>query len=483
VQDAVSEVKKRNKILVVSVQDSNTESTNLDQRVWTSERVAANVREKAVVLRLIEGTEDANNFKSLCPVITFPTIYILSCSGLPLGILSGKIDEAELVEKLESAFRATQQQQTPPQPSGTTRAARSSQRSQTAPTSEQTRSKSSSSGNVAAKPEQTSRAGPSEESSRGSAGSDIKSPNDRQKSLKSTPSQDIPSEKRPTRSEARRADPATQTDKRSKGESVAETPTKQVQPAASTNVRKNTGTQVQPKDTQLSRSSDSTRLSIKFPNNDKLQHNFNRTDKFIEVRRFISASHPGRLCLICHYPKIEFADSDDEKTLEELGLHPSAAVIATKPSGGAGGPHVPSLGSFDLNVLTFVRRLFGWFRALLGNLRLPGTTRITGTASSSESSHSRSAAGSNSTSSATNRFGAQLRTFGDYSGQPSQGPAGWADNLRKRFVGDNESQGSSQGIRRQGNITGFGPPSDDKDDEQRFWNGNSTQFNEDGKRK
>lgn len=38
------------------------------------------------------------------------------------------------------------------------------------------------------------------------------------------------------------------------------------------------------------------------------------------------------------------------------------------------------------------------------------------------------------------------------------------------------------GIRRQGNIAGFGNPSNDDEDQQRFWNGNSTQFGGDDKK-
>jgi len=87
-----------------------------------------------------------------------------------------------------------------------------------------------------------------------------------------------------------------------------------------------------------------SRLQIRLPDGKRLIHTFDGSDTLNAVDRYIRANGgpgllPGRYQLMTNMPTRIFTDEDEKKTLDELGLTPSAVVIVTlrDPKGGDAG--------------------------------------------------------------------------------------------------------------------------------------------------
>jgi hypothetical protein len=70
-----------------------------------------------------------------------------------------------------------------------------------------------------------------------------------------------------------------------------------------------------------------TRIQIRIPNKSPITNVFNANDKLSTVFEFVKQHYSGPFKLIQNFPKMVLSDAESEKTLKQLNLVPSAALI------------------------------------------------------------------------------------------------------------------------------------------------------------
>lgn len=119
IPEAIGLAKSTNAIFVVYIHDSSEASKTTDETLAQKEVATVLSSNKFVAIKLENGTEPANQFSQIYPVVLLPSLYFISGStGMPLEILGGAVSEEKLKEKLNQLSNgpegaAEKQQQEP----------------------------------------------------------------------------------------------------------------------------------------------------------------------------------------------------------------------------------------------------------------------------------------------------------------------------------------------------------------------------------
>ena len=120
VETALNTAKSDNKLLMVLCENSQ----ELNGQIWNHPDIVTSIKKHAVCLLIREGTLAYNQFTSLYPVISFPTVYcispqngqVLQCNFRPQDIniesISKNIDSAyqKMIELQQEAYNRAQSQ-------------------------------------------------------------------------------------------------------------------------------------------------------------------------------------------------------------------------------------------------------------------------------------------------------------------------------------------------------------------------------------
>jgi len=214
-----------------------------------------------------------------------------------------------------------------------------------------------------------------------------------------------------------------------------------------------------------------------------LVQNFKRTDSLAQVERFVR-DNVGMMKMQCLYPHMSFQSVDFEKSLEDLGLHPSATILLVEERSAVRAALSPThrVRSARYALSDMIRRIGDFFQIIFARIQaffagIMNTAQRT-VDQRSASSPAPTTSQQRSAPARTDNAGfgpSRLATLSDYGQSPSQ-PQQQGGGLFRR-PGANPGDQGSAGIRRSSNVATFSSPSSDNDEKKtNFWNGNSTQF-------
>ncbi|XP_068222798.1 UBX domain-containing protein 4-like isoform X2 [Palaemon carinicauda] len=102
IPEAIGLAKSTDAIFVVYIHDSSDASKTTDESLAQKELASRLSSKKFVAIKLENGTEPANQFSQIYPVVVLPSLYFISGStGMPLEILGGAVTNEKLKEKLD----------------------------------------------------------------------------------------------------------------------------------------------------------------------------------------------------------------------------------------------------------------------------------------------------------------------------------------------------------------------------------------------
>ncbi|KAJ8901637.1 hypothetical protein NDN08_003844 [Rhodosorus marinus] len=460
-------------------------------------------------------TQDYANFKSFFPVYVFPTVYILAPNGKPLAYFATSVPKSELLLKVQESASKLQEESSSntgqnrtsdantgptgvPKPVATEEGSnppnttRSRQTPDPVPSAAAEQNAESSKGPIS---ERKASAEPTEENDAVDKGSDIEPP---QKSEKTTTEGAMIMPLFKTYSEltsrplhllpGKQTRPVLLQDQlraRVKGSSAGVPAPEQSEGQVGLDASVLTATAVGAKE-EIPKppEKEMTSLCFRLPDSSKLVQNFKRTDSLAEVERFVR-DNVGMMKMQCLYPHLSFQSADFDKSLEDLGLHPSATILLVQERSAVRDALSPThrvrsaryaLSDMISPIRDFFNMIFARIQAFFaGIVNTAQRTVDQRSASSSTPTTSQQRSAPARTDNAG--FGpSRLATLSDY-GQSSSQPQQQGRGLFQRPAANPGDQGSA-GFRRSGNVATFSPPSSDNDEEKKtnFWNGNSTQF-------
>uniref|UniRef100_A0A7S2ZSL6 UBX domain-containing protein 2 n=1 Tax=Rhodosorus marinus TaxID=101924 RepID=A0A7S2ZSL6_9RHOD len=502
VGEAIKSVQERNRCLLVTVQDDSNACEEMETRLWTDSSVVEAISEAEFTCLMIKAdTQDYVYFGSFFPVYVFPTVYILAPNGKPLAYFATSVPKSELLVKVQESASKLQEEssskkeqkrtsETNAGPTGIPKpvareegstapdTARSSQTPDSVPSAPaeptaESSKRPTSEENASPEPIQTE-----ERDARGK-GTDVEPP---EKTEETTTEDQTSSAAAPT--------PCESEDASNQGSSASvpapEHSEGEVGLDSSALTDRAVGAKEEiPKPPEK----ETTSLCFRLPDSSKLVQNFKRSDSLAEVERFVKEKI-GRMKMQCLYPHLSFQTADFDKSLEGLGLHPSATILLVQERSAVREALTPthrvrsaqyalsdmirSIGNFFNVIFARIQAFFaGIFNTAQRSVDQRSAPSSTPTTSVQRSAPSRTDAAG---------FGpSRLATLSDYGQSSSQQQGG---GLFQRPAGNQGDQGSA-GFRRRGNFTTFSQPSSDDDDEKKtnFWNGNSTQFGGDDNKK
>eukprot|EP01091_Cochliopodium_minus_P018795 TRINITY_DN7710_c0_g2_i3.p1 TRINITY_DN7710_c0_g2~~TRINITY_DN7710_c0_g2_i3.p1 ORF type:complete len:541 (+),score=210.25 TRINITY_DN7710_c0_g2_i3:77-1699(+) len=103
--EAINEAKSKNLLLLISVQDNNQEESNrLNNEVWNDNQVVENLKLTCISIQLFKDTTELSQFTQFYVVPQFPAQYILNPqNGVPLKSNLGFIDANSLIKMIEES--------------------------------------------------------------------------------------------------------------------------------------------------------------------------------------------------------------------------------------------------------------------------------------------------------------------------------------------------------------------------------------------
>lgn len=109
IPEAIGLAKSTDAIFVVYVYDSSDASTATSETLAEAELATVLNSKKFVAIKLENGTEGSNQFSQIYPVVILPSLYFISGStGIPLEILGGAVAKDKLKEKLKEFTKDAQ---------------------------------------------------------------------------------------------------------------------------------------------------------------------------------------------------------------------------------------------------------------------------------------------------------------------------------------------------------------------------------------
>ncbi|KAG8229425.1 hypothetical protein J437_LFUL000946 [Ladona fulva] len=216
------------------------------------------------------------------------------------------------------------------------------------------------------------------------------------------------------------------------------------------------------------------RIQFRLPDGTSHTHQFNAGSTLADVRAYVKANLnlPFRhFSISLAFPRREFTAEDDLRTLRDLELSPSAAVLILPVTSSEVASSGPGGGGFSAFIWSIVSRFMVLFTILRGWVFGSGETQD-GQGSSGgrrEDVDRKNQSGSSSISSPPPSMHGAIRRRG--SGMSLTGSSTSSGTL-----GGGTSGGESSRMRREGNVHRLPSGRDgDSDDDNNTWNGNSTQ--------
>ncbi|KAJ8901636.1 hypothetical protein NDN08_003844 [Rhodosorus marinus] len=513
VGEAIKSVQEQNRCLLVTVQDDSDVCKEMEMSLWTDSSVVEAISEAEFTCLMIKpgsspfprsmwmlpseteslipchclmlflgcypagnlDTQDYANFKSFFPVYVFPTVYILAPNGKPLAYFATSVPKSELLLKVQESASKLQEESSSNTGQNRTSDANTGPTGVPKPvaTEEGSNPPNTTRSRQTPDPVPSAAAEQNAESSKGPI-------SERKASAEPTEENDAV-DKDQTSSAAGPAPRESKEQGSSAGVPAPEQSEGQVGLDASVLTATAVGAKEEiPKPPEK----EMTSLCFRLPDSSKLVQNFKRTDSLAEVERFVR-DNVGMMKMQCLYPHLSFQSADFDKSLEDLGLHPSATILLVQERSAVRDALSPThrvrsaryaLSDMISPIRDFFNMIFARIQAFFaGIVNTAQRTVDQRSASSSTPTTSQQRSAPARTDNAG--FGpSRLATLSDY-GQSSSQPQQQGRGLFQRPAANPGDQGSA-GFRRSGNVATFSPPSSDNDEEKKtnFWNGNSTQF-------
>jgi chemotaxis protein histidine kinase CheA len=105
INDAISKSQIERKLFVVSLQDESNASKQLDSVTWTDVQVRTILHNECIAIRLVKGTQQAEQFIQIYNPTQCPLIYLLA-QGFPVLIIPGFVGASEFIQKFQGAQQA-----------------------------------------------------------------------------------------------------------------------------------------------------------------------------------------------------------------------------------------------------------------------------------------------------------------------------------------------------------------------------------------
>lgn len=140
------------------------------------------------------------------------------------------------------------------------------------------------------------------------------------------------------------------------------------------------------------------RIQFKKPNGESEMHLFNSSDKFSTLRSYVETNvmigtSPQNYCLATTFPRREFSSTNDEQTLLQLGLSPTAVILIvplTKASAVSSVLPTSSTGLFDMASKVFfillapILSIYGYVKGIVLGTKNTGANKRNNEGSTSD---------------------------------------------------------------------------------------------------
>eukprot|EP00029_Vermamoeba_vermiformis_P001376 TRINITY_DN1154_c0_g1_i2.p1 TRINITY_DN1154_c0_g1~~TRINITY_DN1154_c0_g1_i2.p1 ORF type:complete len:294 (-),score=52.12 TRINITY_DN1154_c0_g1_i2:797-1678(-) len=100
INDAINKSQIERKLFVVSLQDESNASKQLDSVTWADAQVKTVLRNDCIAIRLVKGTQQAEQFIQIYNPTQCPSIYFLA-QGFPFLIIPGFVSPSEFIQKFQ----------------------------------------------------------------------------------------------------------------------------------------------------------------------------------------------------------------------------------------------------------------------------------------------------------------------------------------------------------------------------------------------
>ncbi|KAK9372936.1 uncharacterized protein V1513DRAFT_480867 [Lipomyces chichibuensis] len=92
--------------LAVFISDDSTESQTWMSDLLGTEEIERTIRQYSVPLRLVNGSTEAGYFAQIFPIVSVPSLYIVS-NGVMVDYIAGSIDSSSFTERIQKALIPT----------------------------------------------------------------------------------------------------------------------------------------------------------------------------------------------------------------------------------------------------------------------------------------------------------------------------------------------------------------------------------------
>lgn len=99
IPDAIASAKQRSSVFVVFVAGDDEQSTQMAAS-WENEKVAEAVAEGFVAIKIDTESEACVQFSQIYPVVCIPSSFFIGDSGIPLEVIAGSISAEELIARI-----------------------------------------------------------------------------------------------------------------------------------------------------------------------------------------------------------------------------------------------------------------------------------------------------------------------------------------------------------------------------------------------
>ncbi|KAE8581460.1 hypothetical protein XENTR_v10024803 [Xenopus tropicalis] len=99
IPEAIAAAKQRNSVFVVFVAGEDEQSIRMSES-WANEGVTQNTSEGFVAIKLDSQSESCLQFSQIYPVVCVPSSFFIGENGIPLEVIAGSISAEELVAKI-----------------------------------------------------------------------------------------------------------------------------------------------------------------------------------------------------------------------------------------------------------------------------------------------------------------------------------------------------------------------------------------------
>ncbi|XP_010268290.1 PREDICTED: plant UBX domain-containing protein 11 [Nelumbo nucifera] len=111
ISEAIIEAKRQKKLFVVYTSGEDDDSKLLEQTTWMDLNVGESISKFCIFLHILQGSPDALHFSAIYPQKSFPCITVVGYNGLQLWQHEGYISAEALASRIEKAWLSLQMQE------------------------------------------------------------------------------------------------------------------------------------------------------------------------------------------------------------------------------------------------------------------------------------------------------------------------------------------------------------------------------------